>query len=125
MKFCPSNKAIVLEPSAFTSETHSVPLIDATALGDLRDILTGILFVFDHILPNFKLIVCFFFGFFSKNNFEFRVIFVCVLSGRTNTTEADLPVFNQVLFSIFWGFFTIVQFFHITRNLNFPSNFNK
>ena len=62
----PSNNAIVLEPSGLTSETHSVPLIDATAFGDLRDILTGILLVFDQILPNFKLMVCFCLGFFSK-----------------------------------------------------------
>ena len=48
---------MTLVPSALTSETHSVPLIDATALGDLRVIFTGILFVLDHNLPILSLIV--------------------------------------------------------------------
>ena len=72
----PSNKAMILDPSAFTSETHSVPLIDATAFGDFNDILTGILFVLAQILPTFKFMDCFFLGFFSKNKVEFLVTLV-------------------------------------------------
>ena len=107
----PSNNAITLVPSDFTSDTHSVPLIDATAFGDLSLIFTGILLVFDQILPSFRLIVWFCFGFFSKNKVEFLVTFVCVLSGRTKTTEPSLPVFIHVLFSIFWALVTVFQLF--------------
>ena len=71
----PSSNAMTLVPSDFTSDTHSVPLIDATAFGDRSLIFTGILFVFDQIFPSLRLIVWFFLGFFSKNKVEFLVIF--------------------------------------------------
>ena len=83
-----------------TSITHSVPLIEATALGALIFSSTGFLLVFDHNFPNFSFTSDFFF-FDLRNSSEFLAIRVCVLFGKTNATEAEGPVLIQVPETIF------------------------